>query len=56
MVDVLDRLTDRFVAAWSWGLPDWEGNFMDVGVFTPGQGGVMRPVPWEAAVLRSRRS
>jgi hypothetical protein len=43
MADVLNRLTKRLVAAWSWGIPDWEGNFMDVGVFTPGQMGIPRP-------------
>jgi hypothetical protein len=48
MADALDRLTRRLVAAWSWGLPNWEGRFMDVGIFTPGQHGVLRPVPWQA--------
>jgi hypothetical protein len=53
VTDVLDRLVDRFVAAYSWGLPDWSGNVMDVGIFTPGLKGVVRPVPWDAFVLAS---
>jgi len=48
MAGVLDRLAERFVAAYSWGVPDWEGNVMDVGVFTPGLKGLSRPLPWQA--------
>jgi hypothetical protein len=47
MADALDRLAERFVSAYSWGVPDLEGNVMDVGVFSPGLRGVMRPVPWD---------
>jgi hypothetical protein len=50
MSDVLERLSERFVSAMSWGLPDWEGNIPVVGAFTPGTRGVPRPVMWDTVV------
>lgn len=53
MSDALDRLVERFCAAYGWGLPDWDGNVMNVGVFSPGLRGVERPVPWQAFAIES---